>query len=170
MNRLLRTVLSAAVAVPAVGALPPAAALAAPAQHDLYVEDYDGSVLVTADDNACGPWEATLFERRSGAYKLVVTPNGQLQVNGAVDGQVRLVPSDPALPAYAGTYREKANAVITGVDETGEDLSRVGQYRLRVAMTGTDGSDLVLVESGKVTFDAHGTAVVEREVSSCRLR
>lgn len=168
MNLTLRTALSAGLLAVPMAVLAPAEAHAAPAQPHVYVEDYDGHEAVEAEENACGDWDATLFEKRSGQYKLVEAPGGELHVNGVVHGQVRLVPNDPALPTYGGSYREKINAIITGVDENGDDVARVAQYRLRLAMTGSDGSELLLVESGKVTFTPAGEAVVTRELSSCR--
>jgi hypothetical protein len=141
------------------------AATAAPAQHDTFVESWEGQQHLTAADNVCGPWAATLQEARSGDYRIVEAPGGQSEgefhVNGAVDGRVVLTPDDPALPTYSGTYREKVNAIVTGLDEEGGDLVRVGHFRLRTPLTGSDGSALVLAMSGRVTVNALGELVVE---------
>lgn len=142
------------------------AAGAAPAQHDTFVESYDGTQAFSAEENPCGPWAATLHVVRSGEYKIVHAAGGQSEgefhVNGAVDGQIELAPDSPALPTYTGSFREKVNAVITGVDEEQGDLARVAQFRLRVPLTGSDGSRHVLAMSGKSTINANGDLVVER--------
>ena len=97
-------------------------ATAAPAEHFTFDESYDGRTRIAAEENSCGPWAATLHEVRSGSYRIVAAPGGQVpgevHVNGAVDGLVELVPDDPSLPTYTGSYREKANAVITGAPPT----------------------------------------------------
>jgi hypothetical protein len=77
------------------------------------------------------------------------------------------VPDDPALPTYAGSYREKVNGILSGVDENGDDVMRVSQYRLRVPLSTPEGDRLVLTMSGKATFDAQGTMRVSRDVISC---
>lgn len=92
---------------------------------------------------------------------------GEYHVNGAIDALIQLVPDNPQLPTCAGSYREKLNGVVTGVDDDGNDMMRVAQYRLRVPMTGTDGSRLVLAPSGKVTLDASGRMVVGRDSMTC---
>jgi len=166
------TVLSVAAVVPV---LVPTAVLAEPAQHAVYEESWEGTELLAADENRCGPWAATFHETREGSYRIVAAPGGQTEgevhVNGAVDGTVSLTPVDPRLPSYQGSYREKANVVLTGVDEeTGDDVLRVGQYRLRVPLEGSDGSRLVMTISGKVTMTPDGDLAVARGEETCAAR
>ncbi len=155
------------VAMAALGLAP---ASAAPAQHDVYDATFDGTEHFTADENFCGPWATTFHEVRAGQIKIVIPPGGQqpgeLHANGVVDGRLDLVPDDARLPSYSGTYREKLNAVITSIiDET--DTVRVAQFRVRSTLRGTDGSQLLLVLSGKLTMNAGGTVVVSRDTFSC---
>jgi hypothetical protein len=102
---------------------------------------------------------------------LVAAPGGQVEdevhVNGAVRGSLALVPDDPTRPTYSGTYREKVNGVLSGVDDNGDDLMRVSQYRLRVPLSTPDGDRLVLTMSGKVTLDAAGRLRVSRDSTTC---
>jgi len=60
---------------------------------------------------------------------------GELHVNGVIDGLVELIPDDPALPTYAGTYREKVDGVVTSFSDEG-DVERIGQFRLRSTLQG----------------------------------
>ena len=147
-------------------------ATGAPAQHDFFEETYDGSEYIAADENTCGPWAMTIHEVRSGGYRIVAAPGGQVtdefHINGAVDGHVQLVPDDPNLPTYTGSYREKVNGVIVGFDEEEGDVARVAQYRLRIPVTGTDGSKLVLSLAGKMTMNANGRVTVSRDSYTCR--
>lgn len=147
------------------------AATAAPAQHETFVESWDGQQHLSAEENLCGHWAATLHEVRSGEYKLVQAPGGQSQdefhVNGAVDGSVVLDPDDPALPTYTGSYREKVNAIVIGYDEEEGDLARLVHYRLRLPLTGSDGSALVIVMSGTLVVNAHGDLVSDRGSMTC---
>lgn len=171
MKRVV-TVLSVAAALPV---LVPAAVLAEPAQHEVYEESWDGTELVPAEENACGPWAMTFRETREGAYRILAAPGGrtegEVHVNGVIAGSVTMTPVDPRLPSYQGTYREKANVVLTGVDEeTGDDVLRVGQYRLRLPLEGSDGSRLVMTVSGKVTMTPAGELAVERGEESCAAR
>lgn len=147
-------------------------ASAAPAQHLHLDEQFDGTEHWAAEDNSCGPWAATFHEVRSGGYDLLAAPGGQqpgeVHVNGAVSGHVDLVPDDPSLPSYSGSYREKVNGVFVGTDPaTGEDVTRVSTFRLRLPLAGSDGSRLVLVLSGKVTLKPSGEAVVTRSRETC---
>jgi len=89
-----------------------------------------------------------------------------VHVNGAIDGHIELVPDDPTLPTYTGDYREKVNGVVTESTDEG-DLERVGQYRLRSTLRGTDGSTLSLRLSGKTTLDANGVLRVQRDTFTC---
>jgi hypothetical protein len=143
---------------------------AAPAQHDVYVEEYDASAHLTAAENFCGPWAATFREVRSGSYKILLPPGGRVEgefhVNGAIDGRIELIPDDRTRPTYTGTYREKVNVVVVEVTDDG-DVVRVGQYRLRSTLHGTDGSRLVLRLSGKVTMNSNGEVVVSHDSLSC---
>jgi hypothetical protein len=97
-------------------------------------------------------------------------PGGQVppetHLNGAIDGLVELVPDDPTLPTYTGTYREKVNGVLTA-GSLEDDALRVGQYRLTTRLAGSDGSSLVLRLSGKLTVNAQGTVAVTRDSFGC---
>jgi hypothetical protein len=132
------------------------------------VEEWDGTSHWAADENLCGPWATTFHEVRHGGYDLMMAPGGQtageVHLNGAVDGWVELVPDDPSLPSYSGGYREKVDGVLTDPEN---DQFRVFQFRLRDRLTGTDGSTLTIVLSGRATMDAHGRTVVERSIESC---
>lgn len=169
MSRLIATAGTTLAA--AVLALVPSSATAG-AQHDVYVESYDDSFHVTAEENPCGSWPATLHEVRSGGAKILSAPGGQqadeFHVNGAIDGTLAIVPDDPSLPTFTGSYREKLTGIITGFDPEQGDLARIAQYRLRAPLTGSDGSRLVLAFSGKVTVNANGEMVVSRDSMSCQ--
>jgi hypothetical protein len=145
-------------------------AAAAPAQHDVFVEQFDGSVHLAAADNFCGAWAATFREVRSGSYRILLPPggrvDGEFHVNGAIDGRIELTPDDRTRPTYVGTFREKVNGVVIEVSEDG-DVLRVAQYRLRTTLHGSDGSRLVLRLAGKVTMNANGEVVVLRDSLSC---
>lgn len=169
---MIRTIRTTALALAATGlVLANPASAAAGAQHDVFTESYDGSFHLSADENPCGPWAVTIREVRNGGAKIVAAPGGRVpseyHVNGAINALIQLVPDDPQLPTYEGSYREKFNGVITGVTSDGDDEMRVVQYRLRAPMTGTDGSRLVLALSGKVTLNASGRMVVGRDAMSC---
>ncbi|RYP88908.1 hypothetical protein EKO23_00245 [Nocardioides guangzhouensis] len=149
----------------------PGIAAAAGAQHELYPEQYDATEHFDAGDGPCVPWAGSFHEVREGGYRLVAGPGGQVpgevHVNGAIDGLVELTPDDPSLPTYRGTYREKVNAVATGFTEDGDDILRVGQYRLRTTLRGSDGSTILLTLAGKTTLNANGRVVVERDDLTC---
>lgn len=166
MSRILRTALVAAALTLTSGT----AAIAAPAQHDTLIESWQGREHLSPEDNMCGPWAATIHEARSGTYRIVEAPGGrsegEFHVNGAVDGQIILTPDNPALPTYSGSYREKVNAIVIGVDDEG-DLARVGHFRLRAQLAGSDGSGLVLTMSGQFTITALGELVAERFSFTC---
>lgn len=171
MSRMIRRTL----AVLATAGLPLAvlgSASAAPAQHDVFTESYSSSQPMTAEENPCGNWSGTLSEVRSGSNKILIPPGGQVDgefhVNGSVQGSLSLVPDDPNLPSYAGTYREKSTAVFSGFDqEEGDDITRVGRWSLRAVLAGTDGSRLVLWLSGKSTINGQGRVVVDRRLEMC---
>ncbi len=168
MKRLL-TLATTTAGLLALGATP---CLAAPAQHMHMDAAFDGYQHWSAEDNLCGPYDATFHEVRTGGYAILQTSGGQqpgeIHVNGAVDGHVEIVPDDPSLPTYTGDYREKVGGIYTSVaEEEGQDVARVAMFRLRVPLTGTDGSRLVLLLSGKETLKASGQVVVERFTTSC---
>lgn len=140
---------------------------AEPAQHAFSPESFDASEHWAASDNPCGSYSATFHEVRTGGFKLVITKDGVLHANGAVDGHVDITPDDPALPSYSGDYREKAGAVVIGTDAQGNDVTKVSHYRLRVPLVGTDGSTLSLVLAGKVTLNGRGDTVVSRDSLAC---
>lgn len=158
----------------ALGAvLAPASALAAPAQHLTVPETYDATEHFDAGEGSCVPWAGSFHEVRSGEYRLVTAPGGQVpgetHLNGSVDGFVELVPDDPALPTYAGSYREKVGGVLTVVSDDGSgDEARIAHYRLRLPLTGTDGSHLVLTLAGRYVVAATGEVKVATDVMTCR--
>jgi hypothetical protein len=162
------TAIAGAIAVMGIAAAP---AAAAPAQHSVEVEEYDAYEHLAADENFCGAWAATFHEVRSGQVKLVAAPggreDGEYHVNGTIHGLVELIPDDASRPTYAGTYREKINGVVVGFDEDGFEILRVGQYRLRSTLRGTDGSQLALSLAGKTTMNADGAVVVSHDSFSC---
>jgi hypothetical protein len=151
---------------------PPASASSPPPGQGatrLFAEEhFDGTEHVSADNNPCGPWAATLHEIRNGGYHVLLPPGGQTtgeaHVNGAVDGWIQLTPDDPTLPTYTGTYREKADGVLTDPED---DQFREFRFQLRDRLTGSDGSTLVLVLGAKVTVDANGRTVVDRSIATC---
>jgi len=141
------------------------------AEHQTFPESYDATEHFTAGEGFCVPWAGSFREVRSGQYTLVTAPGGQVpgetHINGAIAGSVTLTPDDPALPTYTGTYREKLNGVLIGVDVDGNDVTRVSQYRLRSTLRGTDGSTLDLRLAGKMTMNANGVVTVSRDTFSC---
>lgn len=161
-------VLFGALAIIGVSAGP--ASAAGGAEHAFLIEDLDAFETFAAGDSPCVSWAGTFHEIRSGGYRLVTAPGGQVEgefhVNGVIDGLVELTPDDSALPTYSGTYREKVNAVVTSVIEEG-DTARVSQYRLRSTLRGTDGSSLDLLLSGKFTMNSNGVVVVSRDTFTC---
>lgn len=163
---MIRTVIAATV-LATLAAAPAHAA----AQREHWSADWEGTEAFDAGEGPCVAWSGNLHETRTGGYDLVTAPAGQVEgefhVNGMVDGHVELVPDDAALPSYSGDYREKVNGIVTGYDEQRGDLARVMRFRLRVPLTGTDGSQFVLTMSGRVTLDARGRTVVERESYDC---
>lgn len=167
MNTITTTLALAGASALLVGA--PGTASAAGAQHEAIPEQYDATEHFDAGDGPCVPWAGSFHEVREGGYRLVAPPGGrdagEVHINGAVDGLVELVPDDPALRSYRGTYREKVDAVGTFTEE--DEVLRVGQYRLRTVLRGTDGSTFVLSLSGKTTIDANGRVVVQRDELSC---
>lgn len=143
---------------------------AAGAQHFTFVEEFDETYAIPADENSCAAADGVLHEVRHGTYDITAAPGGQvageLHVNGAVDGYVELDPDGSGpLPTYTGTYREKANVIVVSEN----DDTRVAQYRLRTRASAPDGSTLLLVLSGKLTVSAQGVTTVSRDVGSCTI-
>ena len=147
-----------------------APATAAGAQHTYYPQQYDATEHFDAGEGPCVPWPGSFHEVRDGGFKVVAAPGGQVpgevHITGTIAGVVELTPDDPSLPTYRGTYRETVSAVAISFDEQG-DLLRVGQYRLRTVLRGTDGSSLLLTLSGKTTVNGTGQTVVQRDQFSC---
>lgn len=170
MSRIAYTLAGAVLALTATAA----PAYADGAAHELYPEEWEGAEAFAAGDGPCVDWAGTFHETRTGGYRVVAAPggrvDGEFHVNGQIEGEVDLVPDDPTRPTYHGDYREKVNGVITGFDEEEGDLARVSQFRLRVPLTGTDGSRIVLVMSGKLTENANGTVTVARQDFDCLSR
>jgi hypothetical protein len=166
--KLATTVLAAALvaAALALGALP---AAGAPAQHDVYVEEYDAYEPFAAGENPCVDWAGTFHEVRAGQAKLVLSigdgPSDEGHVNGVVDGFVELIPGDGRLPSYSGTYREKLNVLVT-ISGEADDLL-IAHYRLRSVLTGTDGSRLTMVLWGKITVNGRGDVVISKDDFTC---
>lgn len=161
--------------VGAVAALAATIALASPAsatgaEHAFFPEEFDGSEHFAAGEGFCVPWAGTFHEVRHGGYRLVAAPGGrdpgELHINGVIDGLVELVPDSRSLPTYTGTYREKVTGVVVLTGDA-EDIERVGSFRLRSTLHGTDGSTLQLVLSGHVTVNGTGEQVVDRTVFTC---
>ncbi|TCO38138.1 hypothetical protein EV646_12151 [Kribbella antiqua] len=146
------------------------ASAAGGAEHAFLVEDYNAYEHFAPGDGPCVSWPGTFHEVRSGGYRFVTAPGGQVDgefhVNGVIDGLVELIPDNAALPTYSGTYREKVNGVVTSFTEEG-DTSRVSQYRLRSTLRGTDGSTIDLLLSGKFTMNANGVVVVSKDTFTC---
>jgi hypothetical protein len=152
-----------------IGAAAGPASAAGGADHAFLIEDYNAYEHFAPGDGPCISWAGTFHEVRSGGYRLVTAPGGQLEgefhVNGVIDGLVELMPDAAGLPTYSGTYREKVNAVATSFTE--ESDARVAQYRLHSTLRGTDGSTLDLRLSGKLTMNASGVVVVSRDTFTC---
>lgn len=167
MRHRLSTLLVAAALLCATATAPVSAA---GADHAFFPEDYDAYEHFAAGEGFCVTWAGTFHEVRHGGYRLVAARGGQqpgeLHINGAINGTVELIPDDASLPTYAGDYREKVNGIVTEFTDEG-DVERIGQYRLRTTLRGTDGSSLNLKLSGKVTVNANGVATVERDTFTC---
>jgi hypothetical protein len=167
MKHKLATLLGA---IALVGVVAGPASAAGGAEHAFLIEDYNAYEHFVPGDGPCVSWPGTFHEVRSGGYRLVTAPGGQVEgefhVNGVIDGLVELIPDAAGLPTYSGTYREKVNAAVTSFTEEG-DTARVSQYRLRSTLRGTDGSTIDLRLSGKFTMNANGLVVVSRDVFTC---
>lgn len=164
MKRLLAIV---AFGVVSIGLAAPVAA--APAAHDVFIEEYDAyEAFAPGEAQPCVPWAGTFHEVRSGQAKLVTISSGPragvVHATGVIDGFVEFIPDDGSLPTYSGTYREKLNAVLL---DLATDETRVAHFRLRSVLTGSDGSSLTLVLSGKSTLNGQGEVVVDRFRHTC---
>ena len=167
MKRLLCAVVVLA-ALPIVVGVPTSAA---PATHDVFVEEYEAyEPFAAGDGQPCVPSARTFHEVRSGEVKLVTINSGpqagEVHVNGAIAGFIEYIPDDTALPTYSGTYREKLNGVLLELSFE-DDQSRIAQFRLRSRLAGTDGSSLRLAMSGKLTLNGNGNLVVDRFSFTC---
>jgi hypothetical protein len=142
-------------------------AVAAGAHHEFQPEHYDAAEHFAAGDGFCVSWAGTFHEVRDGGYRVVYPPGGQVDgefhINGVIQGLVELIPDNPTLPTYSGTYREKTDGIIT----PGVDLPRVAQARLRSTLVGTDGSSYEVVITDKLTVNAKGEVVVSRDTFTC---
>jgi hypothetical protein len=166
MKRLLCALATAVL--PVSLALP---ASAAPATHDVFVEEYDAyEAFAAGDAEPCVPWAGTFHEVRSGEIQLVTTTTGPhagaVHANGVIAGFIEYIPGDSSLPTYTGTYREKLNAALLELS-LDDDQTRIAQFRLRSQLNGTDGSSLGLAMSGKLTLNSNGDAVVDRFNFTC---
>lgn len=166
MKRLL-----AAAGLAALSLALPVQASAAPATHDVLVENYDASEHFAAGDaEPCVPWAGTFHEVRNGEIKLVTISSGpqagEVHANGVVAGFIEYIPDDSSLPTYSGTYREKLNVVLVEMSFD-DDAERISQFRLRSQLAGTDGSSLQLAMSGKVTRNSNGEVSVDRFDFTC---
>ena len=157
--------LAGAAALSFGGATEPVAA--AGAQRVFYPEQYDETVQLSAGDGLCVPWAGTFDEVRNGGYTMMIPPGGQVpgetHITGAIAGLIELTPDDQSLPSY-----------LPGDDDCrshrrrrGGGVLRVGQYRVRTALRGTDGSTIGLVLSGKVTVNGTGETIVQRDQVTC---
>ena len=168
MRRTSSVVAAVLIAAAAVAGAGPA--LAAGAVHLYVPEEFDGTEHFAAGDGPCVGWAGSFHEVRHGGYRLVVAPGGQVagevHANGTIDGFVELVPDDPQLPSYSGTYLEKNVVVLT--DPASDDGGlRVGHYGLAVKLTGSDASTIWLRLSGHITVDGQGRVVVSRDRLRC---
>ena len=144
---------------------------AAPATHDVYVEDYDDfESFAAGQGEPCVPWAGAIHEVRSGEVNLVTVSSGphagEVHLTGAVDGFIEFIPVDASLPTYSGSYREKFAAFLYEFSFD-SDAERISQFHLRGVLRGTDGSTLTAVMSGKVTINANGAVQVDRFEFTC---
>ena len=166
MKRLLSAV--ALAALPIALGVP---ATAAPATHDVYIEQYDAYEQFAAGDaEPCVSWAGTFHEVRSGEIQLITVTSGpqagEVHLNGVIAGFIEYIPDDPSLPTYSGTYSEKLNGVLLELTFE-DDQERISQFRLRGELVGTDGSSLRMAMSGKVTRNGNGDVVVDRFNFTC---
>jgi hypothetical protein len=170
-NDIMRRFLFAAVAIAVIPVAVAVPASAAPAAHDVYVEDYDAYEQVAAGDaEPCVPWAGTVHEVRSGEIQLVTINSGpqagEVHLNGVIAGFIEFIPDYTSLPTYSGTYREKLTGVLMELSFD-DDQERISQFRLRGDLVGTDGSSLRMAMSGKVTRNGNGDIIVDRFNFTC---
>jgi hypothetical protein len=165
----------AALAVFALTVAAVAPVSAAPAQHGAFQEDFTGTSSFAADSDTgrCVGYAGTATETRTGSYKALMPGTGrrseELKVVGRVAGHYLVTPDHPSDgPSYEGDYDEHVAGWVTDVDP--EDTFRVVNYRLHGRLAGSDGSTLLIESRQKVTLRADGTAVVERQSSTCSVR
>ena len=111
-----------------------------------------------------------MHEVRSGSYALMAPGNGprsaELKVRGAVDGFISIKPTKSSDgPSYAGTYSERVVGWLTDPDT---DTFRVAHFRLHGRLAGSDGTSVVFEGTFKLTLKPDGTAVVDRQSSTCQ--
>ena len=136
----------------------------------VYVEEFDGTTPFGEGENECVDYAGTQHEVRSGSYHLMAPGTGrrsaELKVRGAIDGYLEITPTEPTDgPSYAGTYSERVVGWLTDPDT---DTFRVAHFRLHGRLAGSDGSSVVFESTLKVTMKPDGTAVVDRQSSTCR--
>jgi hypothetical protein len=163
----------AVIALSTSAALAPVSA--APAEHGTFQEDFTGTSPFAADSDTgrCVGYAGTTTETRTGSYKALTPGTGrrseELKVVGRVAGHYLVTPDHPSDgPSYEGDYDEHVAGWVTEVDP--EDTFRVVNYRLHGRLAGSDGSTLLIESKQKVTLRADGTAVVERQSSTCTVR
>ena len=169
MRHLLR--LAAVAALPALPVTIAVPATAAPAAHDVYVESYDATESFGAGDaEPCVPWAGTFREVRTGEVKLVTISTGphtgEVHLTGVIDGFIEYSPGDVAMPTYSGPYREKLDGYLHELS-IDSDSERISQFHLRGVLSGTDGTSLTIVMTGKLTINANGTLTVDRSDFTC---
>ena len=138
--------------------------------RDVYVEKFEGTKPFLPGENMCVDYAGTEHEVRSGSYALMAPGNGprstELKVRGAVDGFIEIKPTDSSDgPSYAGTYSERVVGWLTDLEP---DTFRVGNFRLQGRLAGSDGTSVVFKITFKVTMKPDGTAVVERQSTTCQ--
>ena len=166
--------LAALTAVAALAVLPvtiAAPASAAPAAHDVYVENYDATESFgPGDAEPCVPWAGTFREVRTGEVNLVTVStgphSGEVHLTGIIDGFIEYTPREASQPTYSGPYREKLNGYLHefSFDSASE---RISQFRLRGTLSGTDGTSLTIVMSAQLTINANGALTVDRSDFTC---
>ena len=166
----MKHLLAALAGATALVGLAAGPAVGAGAEHEFFPEDYDAYESFAAGEGPCVTWAGTFHEVRTGGYRIVAAPGGrdegEFHINGVIHGLIELIPSDRTHPTYTGTYREKVNGVIATVTKN-QDVERVGQFRLRSTLRGTDGTTIELRLWGKVTVNANGETVVSRQELTC---
>ncbi len=136
----------------------------------VYIEEFDAATQFAAGENPCVGYAGALHETRSGSYALMAPGKGprsaELKVRGAVDGFMEITPTNPFDgPRYVGRYSER---VVGWLTELEPDTFRVGNFRLQGRLAGSDGTSVVFKITFKVTMKPDGTAVVERQSTSCQ--